>query len=292
MSNQTSSPLTGRLLILTAAVLWSTSGMFTCFLREPTSLGLHDPPLPPLQIALGRVLFAGLAMLPFVRRRDVCFRPLMAGTAVTFAGMNALFIAALALGPAANAILLQYTAPLWLYLAGLWLLKEPSNPRGTAAVAVGTLGIALILYGGWRGEQAVVLLLALGSGLTYAMVLLGLRLMRDVSAVWLTAVNHLVGAAALVPFVYHLPLPSLPQVGWLVLFGTLQMGLAYLLMAQGLKTVGPAEAGTLTLLEPLLNPLWAYLVAPEKESPTWWMLAGGACILGGLLYRYWPARTK
>ena len=68
------------------------------------------------------------------------------------------------------------------------------------------------------------------------------------------------------------------------------MGLAYWLMAKGLQTVGASEAGTISLLEPILNPLWAYLVAPQKESPTAFTLAGGALILGALAWRYWPRR--
>ena len=51
------------------------------------------------------------------------------------------------------------------------------------------------------------------------------------------------------------------------------------------------EAGTLSLLEPILNPVWAYLVSPEKERPTVYVVLGGACILGALAYRYWPVRT-
>jgi drug/metabolite transporter (DMT)-like permease len=66
-----------------------------------------------------------------------------------------------------------------------------------------------------------------------------------------------------------------------VLFGTVQMGMAYLLMARGLKYVSPQEAGTLTLLEPILNPLWAYLVSPEREKLTIYIVVGGICILGG-----------
>lgn len=286
------SPTRGRLLILTAAVLWSTSGMFTCFLREPTILNLDHPPLHPLQIAAARVLFAGLVMLPFLRRQDLSFRPLMVGTALTFAAMNATFIAAMSLGTAATAILLQYTAPLWLYLACTLFLGEPATRKGTVAVGVGTLGIAVLVYGGWQGAQTLVVVLALASGLTYALILLGLRFLRDASAVWLTAVNHLTGAVVLLPFVWHLGLPTWPQLGWLFLFGTCQLGLAYLLMARGLKSVSPQEAGTITLVEPILNPVWAYLVAPEKEAPTIYVLIGGLCILGALAYRYWPERPK
>src|SRR5262245_41027076 len=130
------SPAQGRLLILTAAVLWSTSGAFTAFLTEPTALGLNEPRLKPLQIAAGRVLFAGLVMLPLLRRGDITVRPLMAGTALTFAAMNAMFVGAMVLGSAANAILLQYTAPLWLYVLGVWMLREPPERRGIIAIVI------------------------------------------------------------------------------------------------------------------------------------------------------------
>ncbi len=105
---------------------------------------------------------------------------------------------------------------------------------------------------------------------------------------WLTVVNHLFGAAVLLPFVWSLGLPTLPQLAFLVFFGAFQMGVPYLLMARGLRHVSPQEAGTLTLLEPLLNPLWAYLVAPEKEKLTLPVAIGGSLILLGLIYRYWP----
>ena len=67
------------------------------------------------------------------------------------------------------------------------------------------------------------------------------------------------------------------------------MGLPYWLVARGLRSVSPQEAGTITLLEPLLNPLWAYLAA--SELPSRFTLIGGAFILGALLWRYWPGQV-
>jgi drug/metabolite transporter (DMT)-like permease len=282
----------GRLLIILAAVLWSTSGAFTKVLREKTPLGLNNPSVDPLQIAAGRVLFAGLVFLPLVRPRDMRFRPALGITAVSFAVMNVLFVSAMALGSAANAVLLQYTAPMWLYLVSIGILGEPADRRGAVVLALGLVGIGIIVWGGWQGGQLPVVLLALGSGVAYAGVVLGLRVQRGVSAAWVTAVNHLIAGLVLVPFVWHLPLPRPGQLAWLALFGTLQMGLPYLLMARGLQSVSALEAGTLTLLEPLLNPLWAFLASPQTERPTSFTWAGGACILGALAYRYWPTQKK
>jgi drug/metabolite transporter (DMT)-like permease len=273
-----------------AAVLWSTSGAFTKVLTKDTGLGLDAPPVGHLQIAFYRVLFAALVMVPLLRRRDVSWRPAMLPTALCFAAMNALFVSALALGTAANAILLQYTAPMWMYLASVWLLGERADRRGAVALAIGLAGIAVIVAGGWQGGELPVVALGLGSGVTYAGVLIGLRVLRNESPRWLTVVNHVGGALALLPCVVRGPVPTGPQLVVLFFYGALQMGLPYLLVARGLRVVSPQEAGTLTLLEPVLNPLWAYLASPATESPGASTLAGGACILGALAYRYWPWR--
>ena len=285
----------GRLCVVAAAVLWSTSGGFTKLLTKPTALHLNEPVLSGLQIAFARVLFAGLALAPLVRRRDLAFRPAMLATALTFAAMNALFVSALALGPAANAILLQYTAPMWMYLVSVWWLREPADRRGAVTLAIGMAGICLIVAGGCfdAGQigQLPVIVLALGSGVTYAGVLIGLRVLRDLSSRWLTVFNQIVSALALLPFVWGTPLPTGGQLVVLFLYGSLQLALPYWLVARGLRRVSPQEAGTLTLLEPLLNPLWAYLVSPATEKPSLWTLAGGCFILGALAYRYWPLRA-
>jgi drug/metabolite transporter (DMT)-like permease len=284
----------GRLCVVLAAVLWSTSGGFTKLLTKPTALHLNEPELSGLQLAFARVLFAGLALTPLLRRSDIAFRPAMLATAATFAAMNALFVSAMAGGKAANAILLQYTAPMWMYLVSVWWLRESADRRGAVSLVIGMAGIGIIIAGGsfGKGEEGDlrVIALALGSGVTYAGVLIGLRVLRDLSSRWLTVFNLLVSAAALLPFVWGTTLPTASQTAVLFLFGSVQLGLPYWLMARGLRRVSPQEAGTLTLLEPLLNPLWAYLVSPETELPSVWTFAGGAFILGALAYRYWPLR--
>ena len=84
--------------------------MLMRLLQKPTLLDVHEPKLTSLQVAFFRALFAGLFLVPMLRRRDIRFRPLMPVMVVTFALMNALFVSALALGTAANAILLQNSA--------------------------------------------------------------------------------------------------------------------------------------------------------------------------------------
>ncbi|MBI1918941.1 MAG: EamA family transporter [Planctomycetes bacterium] len=281
----------GRLCILLGAVLWSLGGAFNKVLTKPTPLGLDEPAVHSLQIACFRVLFAGLVLVPAIRPRDVSFRPFMIVMVLSFTLMNASYVTAQALGTAANAVLLQYTAPLWLYLASVWWLGEAPDRRNFTALFVAAVGVALILLGGWQDAQLGVVALGLFSGVTYAGVMIGLRVLRDSPSAWLTLLNHLLGGLVLLPFVLVVVPPDLTAAQWatLVLFGAVQMGLPYFLVARGMRSVSPQEAGTITLIEPLINPLWAYLISGEVPSP--WTFVGGSFILGALAWRYWPRRA-
>jgi drug/metabolite transporter (DMT)-like permease len=230
-----------------------------------------------------------------LRRRDLSWRPMMLVTGLCFAAMNALYVTALAdssQGASANAAWLQYTAPMWMYLVSVWLLGEPADRRGAVVLGIGLAGVAVIVWGGWQNENLRIVVLALGSGVAFAGVMVGLRVLRDVSSRWLTVFNHLFSAFVLMPFLWlwGVELPGASQLLVLFVFGAVQMALPYWLVARSLRSVSPQEAGTITLLEPLLTPVWAYLVSPTTETPTGYTLVGGALILGALAWRYWPFR--
>jgi drug/metabolite transporter (DMT)-like permease len=285
----------GRWCILAAAILWSLSGAFTKALTTASFLGVNIPAIEPLvlagqnvpvQIAFYRAFFAGLVLVPTLRRGDVRFKPMMLVMLLCFALMNASFITAQALGSSANAILLQNSAPLWMYLVSIYWLGEKPDRRGTISLFVGMVGIGIIIAGGWTGGELTVVAIGLLSGLTYAGVILGLRVLRDLPSNWLTVWNHLLGSLALLPFVLMLEPPTWQQFIVLFFFGAIQLGLPYWLMARGLRTVSAPEAGAITLLEPILTPVWAYLVA--DDVPEVWTFVGGAVILLALAYRYFP----
>ena len=143
--------------------------------------------------------------------------------------------------------------------------------------------------------------MAAGSGVAYAGVILFLRAMRGESAAWLTMWNLVGSALCLAAYVgirfgptelmTWLTAPTVKQLVFLAVFGVLQMALPYYLFARGLRTVGPQEAGIITLLEPLLNPAWAFLIAPDRDTPTVWTWVGGSILLAAIAFRYWPVRT-
>jgi drug/metabolite transporter (DMT)-like permease len=292
--------------LVLAAVFWSLGSLFMRLLREPTGLSLHEPQLSTLQIAFYRGLFGGLVLLLLLRRADMRFRPLMLGMVVTFTVMSGLYLTALGLGPAANAIFLQNTAPIWVYVFAVFLLRQPGDRRGLQAVLLGGLGAVVIVAGNWPRDlppdeqqtQVLILFMGVGSGITYAGVMIFLRVLRTESPAWLTTLNLLGTSVTLGLYVLlwfgpaefwsWVTMPTPRQFGVFVLYGVIQMALPYWLFARGLRTISPQEAGLITLIEPLLNPIWAYLVTPEKDAPTVPMIVGGGFILIALLWRYIP----
>ncbi len=278
-----------RCLVFLGAVLWSLNGLFKSLLTQPNVLDVGEPPLHSFVMGFYRALFAGLVFLPGLRVARMRWRPAMGVMVLCYGAMNALFMWAMTHGTAANALILQYTAPFWALIIGVGLLGEKGNRKDFAAVAIAGVGLAVIVQAAFTAgddTQWLIFLAGLGSGVTFAGVLLSLRWLRDENPTWLTVQNQAFAALLLIPWMLHYPVPRWDQMLTLVVFGAVQLALPYWLVTQGMKTISSHEVGMIGLLEPLLSPLWAYLVAGEiPERAT---IIGGSIILLALVYRYWP----
>ncbi len=277
----------GRLLILAAAVLWSLSGFFV---KSPPLEALPDATAGPT-IGLWRCAFAALFLLPFVRWRRLRWHPALVPMVLSFASMNLLLMWSMTRTTAANAILLQYTAPLWMVIGAVLLLGERLDRRNLAALGLGMIGMAVILVTFWGGTEATGVLMGLGAGVSYAGVVLSLRVLREHDPFVLIFLNHAVSAVVLVPWILAsgAPLPSSGQLAVLAAFGLIQMAVPYVIFSRGIARVSPQEAGVITLLEPVINPLWVFLFWREPVHGA--TMAGGCLIVLGLLVRYLPGRT-
>jgi drug/metabolite transporter, DME family len=275
----------GRLCILSAALLWSTSGLFV----KSTVFDDWPQEVRGTQLAFWRALFAGALLLPAVRKPRWDWR--LVPMALVFTAMNVTFLRAMTLTTAANAIWLQSTAPLWVFLFGLTLYRDVRDPRDLVPLVFGMAGAATILSFELRANSldsaaGAGVVLGLCSGIFYAGVVVSMRALRGHPAAFLVAVNHLAAAALLAPYCAYLALPvSGQQLLVLAAFGFFQMGLPYLLFARGLREVSGQEGAAIALVEPMLVPLWVYLM-PGGERPAWWTVAGGGLILVGLFLRY------
>ncbi|MBX9790607.1 MAG: EamA family transporter [Pirellulales bacterium] len=277
----TPSPTAARTAVLIAALLWSSGGFFAkadIFSDWPAaSRGVT--------LAFWRAVFAGAVLLPVARRRSWDWR--MVPMALAFTGMNVSYMSSVALTTAANAIWLQSTAPLWVLVIGMFLGLDRPSPRDLVMLATALAGIGLILVNEVFGEALIGVMCGLGAGVFYALVVVFMRLLRSHDGAWLVALNHLVAALVLGPYVLaRQPTPSAAQLGWVATFGVLQMAVPYVLFARGLRTISSQEATAIALVEPVLLPIWVWLAWGER--PAWWTLTGGAIIFVGLCVRYWP----
>jgi drug/metabolite transporter (DMT)-like permease len=270
-----------RLLVLAAAVMWSTSGFFV---KAPYLEGWPGPVL-----AFWRGAFACVVLWPMVRRPAWSWKLIPA--VATFVAMNYTYLTAMAKGSAANAIWLQCTAPVWVLFVGVFVFGERAIWRDWLLVAFAAAGVAIILHYESRGESLEAVFWGLASGVFYAGVVLSLRQLREMESAWIIAINHLATAIVVAPFAFGGSyFPTGVQWPLLAGLGIVQMGLPYILFARGLKKIPGHEATGIALLEPLLVPIWVYLAWDDK--PAWWTLVGGGLILVGLAIKYAAARPR
>jgi drug/metabolite transporter (DMT)-like permease len=263
--------LRSRLLLLAAAVLWSTAG------AAIKSCGLDG-----WQIAGGRSLVAAAFLVAVVPEARV--RPTLRVIAVSiaYAFTVVLFVLATKLTTAANAIFIQDTAPLWVLLLSPWLLGERPTRGELLAIPVYGAGLGLFFLDELTAGQVAGNAVALASGVAFAVSIVGLRLLRHDGPAALFHGNAIAALAAL-PLWGRGPAATPADLAILAYLGIFQLGLAYLAFSRGVTGTPAIEASLLVLLEPVLNPIWTFLVAGERPGP--WAIAGGAVVLGATAWR-------
>jgi len=263
--------LKSRLLLLAAAVLWSTAG------AAIKSIGLDA-----IQIAGARSLVAAAFLL--LAARETRARPdrRVLLVALAYAVTVVLFVVATKLTTAANAIFLQDTAPLWVLLLSPWLLGERPTRGELLAVPIFGLGLGLFFMDELTSGQALGNVVALASGLAFAFSIVGLRALGERGPAAL-AWGNLVAAAATLPLWGRGPAATGTDLALLLYLGIFQLGLAYLCFSRGVSGTPAIEASLLILVEPVLNPIWTFLVAGERVGP--WAAAGAVVVLLATAWR-------
>jgi drug/metabolite transporter (DMT)-like permease len=210
--------------------------------------------------------------------------------AAAYAATLVMFVLATRLTTAANAIFLQSTAPLYMLLLAPWLLREPVRRRDLFYVMVVAAGMALFFLG---TEQARATapdpsrgnLIGAASGLAWALTVTGLRWLgrsgEGNSAMATVAAGNLIAFLAALPLAVPVTASGGANLLVILYLGVVQIGVAYVCVTRAIRHVPAFEATTILLLEPVMNPIWAWLVHGETPGP--WALAGGAIILSATL---------
>jgi drug/metabolite transporter (DMT)-like permease len=263
----------GRVLILLAALLWSLAGVFIKLLE------IH-----PLTIVFYRSFFASLVFVPFLKSSQFHFNAAIIISVISYTAAITAFVSANKLTTAANAIVLQYTAPVLVYLFSRLVLGEKISTPNALALVVSMVGVGFISVDSAGEPEMSGVSLALLSGVLFAIYMVNLPQIKRISAIYLTWLNNLVCALLILPFLKAPLALSSDQLLIVAIMGAVQLGLPYFLFSTGLRTIPLQEAALIALIEPVLNPVWVALIV--GEIPSFATLTGGAMILTALAVRY------
>jgi drug/metabolite transporter (DMT)-like permease len=279
MNNHLSARPVDRLMLLAAALLFSTGGAV-----------VKACSLTAWQVACLRSGIAAVTLMVLLpsARRGWTWRTVLVGTA--YAGTMISYVIANKLTTAANAIFLQSTAPLYILLLGPILLGEPVRRRDIVLMGVLAVGMAFFFVGvqpesmtapePHRGN-----LVGATTGLFWALTILGLRWLgrgsggrsNTSTAAAAVACGNVIAGAIAAPLAFPLRDPAMTDWAAVGFLGVFQIAVAYIFMIGGMRRVAAFEGSLLLLLEPILNPVWAWLMHGEK--PTMWAVLGGVIII-------------
>jgi drug/metabolite transporter (DMT)-like permease len=254
--------------LLITAVLWSTSGIFLKILNWQ-----------PIAVLAGRSLFSGLVFLVYLRRIPRRFTRWQWVAALSSVLTQFLFITATQMTTAANAIFLQYTAPIYILLLGYWFLREKPSRADWVAMLVIFAGLGLFFGdslspGGFTGN-----LLAIVSGVTMALMTVAMRAQKDGSPAESFLLANMLGLLLGGYFIFQQPWTVANWAG-IAYLGIFQIGLAFLLYSIAIKVIPALETTLIGTLEPILNPIWVFLFIGEMPGPM--ALVGGLVVLVGV----------
>jgi len=268
----------GQGAILLCALLWSTSGLF---------IRLVD--WHPMAIAGSRSLLAALVLVALRRfppgrgRGRIAPRdmPFLALCGLCYSATMILFVIANTMTASANAILLQYAAPVWAALLGWLFLRERPPPEQWLALSLVGAGMLFVFSGGLEAGSMAGDMLALASGAAFAGNTVVLRARRDGNPMDILIFSHVATAAFSAPFFFlHPPALTAHNLLCIAYMGIFQIGAASALFAAGIRRVPAAQAMLIASIEPVANPLWVMLALGERPSLA--VAAGGAIIVAAV----------
>lgn len=267
---------------MAAALLWSTGGLF-----------IKLSHLSSLELSFGRSLCAAITVAIWTRREGFGINRLTIITSLLYAALLLLFVIATKETTAANAIFLQYTAPIYMLVFEPLLYKEKFRRVDLVVVAVCVAGMSLFFIGELKPGELQGNMAALASGLCMAFYFLLLRHARSREVNRASSVIY--GNLILVLLTAPMGLRALPgisaQEAAIVLYlGVIQIGLAYALFTLGMaRGVRSLDAGIVAYIEPVLNPLWVFIFLGERPSRG--ALLGGVVIITAVVsHTLWSAR--
>ena len=277
-------------LVVIAVLLWSTGGMF---IKLATNLDAY-------QVTFFRSLLAGLTVLIITWRDGLRINLFGAMCSVIYATLLFLFVWATKHTTAANAIFLQYTAPIYILILAPFVIGEKFHLRDLATVIFCLAGMSLffvgdLTIGDYQGNIA-----ALGSGIflgLYIMLLRHPKAMGMSGTITVIYGNFLLALLTLPSGISAISTAGIMDYAAVGFLGIFQIGISYILFIKGVRGgTRPLDASIIGFIEPLLNPVWVFIFVGER--PQKWAILGGAIIIATVVvhtfvqYRTFAERTS
>lgn len=258
-------------LLVTTALLWSLAGVLIkgVSLSAPAVAGLRSAVALPV-------------LLLFFSRKSVDFSPIQLIGGTCYAATVILFVLATKLTTAGNAILLQYTAPIYVALLSGWLLGEKIQWFDWVTIMVVLCGMVLFFLDQLSAGGMVGNIVALCSGVALAALTIALRKQKDGSPAGSAILGNLFTVLICLPWM----LRTWPEGNdWisLIFLGVFQLGLSYILYVTAIRYVSAMEGILVPVIEPILNPVWVFLWMGERLSS--WALLGGLVVIFAVVFR-------
>ncbi|NLL67504.1 MAG: EamA family transporter [Clostridiaceae bacterium] len=243
--------------------MWSLGGLLI------KSINAH-----PLAIAGTRSAISCIIMILYVKKPKFNWSFTQIAAGVAYASMVITFVFSTKLTTAANAILLEYTAPIFVALLSAWMLKEKPKAIDWVTIMLVFGGMVLFFLDSLDAKGFAGNIFGLLSGISYALFTVFMRMQKNGSPIESVILGNAISAIVGIPFIFM----SVPDFkGWLflVILGVVQLGIPYIMYSEAIKNASALEASIITMIEPILNPIWVVLIIGE--------IPGVLSIIGGII---------
>jgi drug/metabolite transporter (DMT)-like permease len=277
----------GLIYISVTAFLWSSSGLFIKVLT-----------IDAFQISFYRCLFAAItvSLITLFREKKIKIeRDLISILgALSYAGILIFFVIATKMTTAANAIFLQFTAPIYLLFLEPVFLKTPFRKRNLYIILICIFGMLLFFFGRLESGNIFGNLIAILSGICFALFSLFLKwkkqLHKSVNTISILIVGNFLGSIICLPIVFDSLMIGFTELVILIYMGAVQIGISYIIFNVGIKYVSATESMIIAMLEAIFNPIWVFFGVGER--PSLFAVIGGVIIFSAIIIHNIQSKGK
>lgn len=264
----TSGGLKYILIMVLTSILWSSGGIL---------IKLVD--VGPLSVSGLRSLIAATIIYIYLRKPKFTWSLYQVLGGAAYASMAISFVAATRLTTAANAVMLQYTAPIYVAILGSLILKEKVGAKDIIAIVITFAGIIMFFADSFTAGKLGGNISAIVSGFCFALFIVCTRQQKEASPMETILLGNIFTAIVCIPFIVGTQY-GLGSIIGIMLLGIVQFGIPYVLYGIAIKHVRALDAVMIAVIEPILNPLWVFLFMGER--PGGWAVLGGIIVLAAI----------